>query len=139
MLPEGADVSAALDGGEGLCSKAWTNVLGKLRGCKRWDLAVSCLTWLRTEGLEGNEYHCSAAISACEKGGHWREALGILRGMTVLHGAVPNTFCYSAAMSTCERGGECRKVIDLLSEMRREGVQPNHFCYSAAIRACARA
>ena len=45
----------------------------------------------------------SAAISACEKGKHWKDALRLLQEM--LHRShTPNVESHSAAISACEKG-----------------------------------
>lgn len=144
-LPPGSGpdaVSEVLHGEAPLPPKIWTKVLGILGQRKRWDLSLAVLAHLKSAGQEVNEYHCGAAISACEKCGQWQAALGLLQQMREdAAGPRPNAYCYSAAIGACEKGGEWQKAILLLGGMGqcRDGVEPNHFCYSAAIRACASA
>lgn len=123
-----------------LAPKIWTAVLGILSRCRRWELAVALVQWLRSERVDVNEFHYSAVITACDKAGQWRAALDTLDSMWAVDAvAKPNTFCYSAAISACERGGEWQLALGVFDDMASRGVSPNHFCYSGAIRACARA
>ena len=45
----------------------------------------------------------SAAISPCEKGKHWEEALRLLQEITH-RSLTPTVVSYSAAISACEKG-----------------------------------
>ena len=53
--------------------------------------------------LTSNEISCSAAISACEKGKQWEEALRLLQQL-ICSARIPNEIRYSAAISACENG-----------------------------------
>ena len=53
--------------------------------------------------LAHNVVSHNAAISACEKGQHWEEALLLLQEM--LHRSpAPNMLSHSAAISACKKG-----------------------------------
>ncbi|CAK9101579.1 unnamed protein product [Durusdinium trenchii] len=62
----------------------------------------------------------SAAISACEKGGQWQQALEF----------------YNAAISACEKCGQWQHALKLFEAMPKAKVQPDVISYSAAIGAC---
>ena len=48
---------------------------------------------------------CSAAISACEKGGQWQVALVLFAAMPLAE-ILPDVISYNAAVSACEKGGQ---------------------------------
>ena len=55
----------------------------------------------------------SAAISACEKGKHWEEALRLLQKM--LHRSLtPGAVSHNAAISACEKGRHWEEALGLL-------------------------
>jgi len=87
------------------------------------------------KGIQPNVISYSAAISACEKGGQWQEALKLFREMSE-KGIQPNVISYSAAISACEKGGQWQEALKLFREMSEEGIQPNVISYNAAISAC---
>ncbi|CAE8698399.1 unnamed protein product, partial [Polarella glacialis] len=58
-----------------------TVVLGGLARKRLPDVSVHVLTVMQASRVEVNVYHCSAAISACEKDGQWQLALTLLSMM----------------------------------------------------------
>ena len=50
-----------------------------------------------------NEISYNAAISACEKGKQWEEALRLLQQMTC-RTLTPDEISYNAAINACEKG-----------------------------------
>ncbi|CAE8626802.1 unnamed protein product [Polarella glacialis] len=82
-----------------------------------------------------NEITYSAAISACEKGGQWQQALNLLSLMPEAR-VVPNEITYNAAISACEKGGQWQLALNLLSLMPEAKVVPDEISYNAAISAC---
>jgi pentatricopeptide repeat protein len=77
----------------------------------------------------------SAAISACEKGGQWEQALELLREMDS-RGIQPNEVSYNAAISACEKGDQWEQALKLLREMDSHGIIPDVVSYNTAIKAC---
>ena len=71
----------------------------------------------------------SAAISACEKGQQWEQALRLLREMRRSQMA-PELISYNAAISA---GGE--QASELFMEMRRKMVEPDETSIAAALTA----
>ncbi|CAE8614608.1 unnamed protein product [Polarella glacialis] len=92
---------------------------------------------MQASQVEVNVYHCSAAISACEKDGQWQMALNLLSLMPEAM-VVPNVITYSAVISACEKGGQWQMALNLLSLMPGASVVPNEITYSAAISACSK-
>lgn len=77
------------------------------------------------------------AISACARGGEWREGLRLLREYSDILGKPANVVAYTAAITGCEYAGEWKEAFALLSEMRSVGVEPNERTIAAVIGACA--
>ena len=85
--------------------------------------------------IQPNVISYSAAISACEKGGQWQEALTLFEVMFKAK-VQPNVFSYSAAISACEKGGQWQEALTLFDAMPKAQNQPNVISYNAAISAC---
>eukprot|EP00973_Karenia_brevis_P041471 5737772-Karenia_brevis.AAC.1 len=56
-------------------------------------------------GVTSDVISCSAAISACKKGGQWEHALSLLQKMRKT-GMTCNVISFSAAISACEKGAQ---------------------------------
>ncbi|CAE8742917.1 unnamed protein product, partial [Polarella glacialis] len=82
-----------------------TVVLGGLARKRLPGVSVHVLSVMRASQVEVDVYHCSAAISACEKGGRWQLALNLLSLMPEAR-VVPNVITYNAAISACAKGGQ---------------------------------
>ena len=57
----------------------------------------------------------SAAISACEKGGRWQQALTLFLDMPQAN-INPNVVSYNAAISACQKGGQMEARIDIVCD-----------------------
>ena len=57
----------------------------------------------------------SAAISACEKGQQWEEALRLL-GEMKKKDITPNVITYNTTISACEKGGQWVEALRLFGE-----------------------
>ena len=62
-----------------------------------------------------------AAISACEKGEQWQQALCLLAVMQETD-LVPDVITYSAAISACEKGEQLQQALGLLAVMQQTAV-----------------
>ena len=93
---------------------------------------------MQAHGLERNVISYNAAISACEKGSQWQEALELLAEMQA-QGLEPNVISYSAAISACEKGEQWEKSLFLLTIMPQSILQPCVICYQSAVLACSKA
>jgi pentatricopeptide repeat protein len=76
----------------------------------------------------------NAAISACETGEQWQQALGLL-AMLQQSGLVPDVITYTAALTACERGEQRQQALGLLNVMQQSGLRSNVITYNAAIMA----
>jgi len=88
-------------------------------------------------GPDAVAYRC--AISACARGGAWREGIRLLQECKDVTGTPANTVAYTAAITGCEYAGEWKEAFFLLDKMRKMGVEPNELTMGAVIGACATA
>ena len=86
----------------------------------------------------------NAAISACERAGHWQDAVRLLDSMIHPTSAVqPSTVSLNAAISACEKAGEWRQAIRLLESFGGDAqggaaaVRRDAASYTAALSAIA--
>jgi len=79
------------------------------------------------------------AISACARGGAWKEGIQLLQDFQNVTGEAPDVVAYTAAITGCEYAGEWRRAFTLLDTMRKNEIQPNHVTMAAVIGACATA
>eukprot|EP00415_Alexandrium_ostenfeldii_P004959 UN4959 len=77
---------------------------------------------------------CSAAMSACEKGGQWQAALAVLRTMPHLR-INPNVISCNAAVSACAKGDRWQMALHLFRSMVGVGLSPDAVTYSAVLDA----
>ncbi|CAE7710897.1 unnamed protein product [Symbiodinium sp. CCMP2456] len=77
----------------------------------------------------------NAAITACEKGQQWMQALAVLDALTAVR--VPaDTVSYSGAISACEKCRQWERALALLGQLQRCQLVPDTIACSAAISAC---
>jgi pentatricopeptide repeat protein len=79
------------------------------------------------------------AISACARGGKWKEGIRLLEDFHNATGQAPDVMAFTAAITGCEYAGEWRKAFGLLDTMRKHGVEPNEVTMAAVMGACATA
>ena len=79
------------------------------------------------------------AISACARGGQWKEGIRLLDEFKNVTGTAADVVAYTAAITGCEYAGEWREAFLLLDQMRQHGVQANEVTMAAVIGACATA
>ena len=79
------------------------------------------------------------AISACARGGAWKEGIHLLEDFAASTGQPPDVMAFTAAITGCEYAGEWKHAFKLLDKMRKSGVDPNEVTMAAVIGACAAA
>ena len=62
----------------------------------------------------------SAAISACENGVQWEQALSLLHKMRAA-GTTANVVSHSAATAGCDEGDQCQQALTVFPKMRDGG------------------
>ena len=109
-------------------------------GCRARD-TKSRATKLYPEHLTASEqFQCchlsfGVAISACEKGGQWEQALRFGEELRE-SGMTANMISFSAAISACEKGWQWQQALALPHKMREAGMSANVISFSAVISAC---
>jgi pentatricopeptide repeat domain-containing protein 1 len=73
---------------------------------------LKSLETIEKRGLEPDNITYSSAISACEKGGQWQQALALLDQMPE-KGVTANVITCNAAISACEKGGKWRQESEV--------------------------
>lgn len=79
------------------------------------------------------------AISACARGGAWKDGINLLEDFEAVTGQPPDVIAFTAAITGCEYAGEWKRAFSLLDAMHRSGVEPNEVTMAAVIGACATA
>lgn len=79
------------------------------------------------------------AISACARGGAWKEGIRLLQTFEQETGVAPDVVAYTSAITGCEYAGKWKEAFHLLDRMRKAGVEPNEVTMAAVIGACAKA
>lgn len=79
------------------------------------------------------------AISACARGGAWKEGIRLLEEYKAENKVFEDVVAYTAAITGCEYAGQWKEALVLLEKMRKDGVQPNEVTIAAVIGACATA
>ncbi|CAE7838544.1 EMB2654 [Symbiodinium sp. CCMP2592] len=77
----------------------------------------------------------NAAITACEKGQQWVQALAVLDALMAV-GVPADTVSFSGAISACEKCRQWERALALLGQLQRYHLVPDTIACSAAISAC---
>jgi pentatricopeptide repeat protein len=77
------------------------------------EILLDCME--AKNGAKPDLLSINAAISACEKGGLWLEALELLEYMKACD-MEPNLLSLNAAIIACEKGGQRQRAQDLLEQ-----------------------
>ena len=76
----------------------------------------------------------NAAISVCERGGAWEEALWMLSELRHWH--KPDVISYNACITACQRGAHWGRVLNLFREAVLCGVIPGSIGHGIAVASC---
>eukprot|EP00435_Cladocopium_sp_Y103_P068369 s205_g31.t1 len=116
--------------------KLATWMLSKLARAGRPLAALELLDVLQGQRLQLNVYHSSSALTACEKGGLWREGATLVEDMQQKVVA-PNQLSFGATISACEKLGLWVQALDVVRYMNKfTGILPDAISFSALISAC---
>lgn len=99
-----------------------------------WDAALQVLEEM-TETPDLFMYR--SAISACETGGDWENAIYLL-GQIEQHGYNLTTSVVTSAISACAASGRSAEVIQLLDQMEAKQIPCNVWTFNAALSSCAK-
>eukprot|EP00980_Cylindrotheca_fusiformis_P000079 scaffold19_cov114-Cylindrotheca_fusiformis.AAC.26 len=77
------------------------------------------------------------AISACARGGAWREGVRLLADYRNVTGEEADVVAYTSAITGCEYAGKWKEAFYVLDKMRKNGVEPNEVTMAAVLGACA--
>ena len=75
------------------------------------------------------------AISACARGGAWKDGLRLLEEYKVT-GRPDDVAVFTAAVRGCELAGEYQTAFLLVERMRQLGIEPNEMTFAAVLGAC---
>jgi pentatricopeptide repeat protein len=93
---------------------------------------------LQSAGVAVNTVTYNTLISACERGGSWREAEQLYRDM-VHTGVAPDTITLNALISVYGRGRQWLAALELFDSLERHpNLTPDAITYNSLIAACAR-
>eukprot|EP00438_Fugacium_kawagutii_P033033 Skav231051 [mRNA] locus=scaffold2842:68085:70664:+ [translate_table: standard] len=109
-----------------------------------WAAACQVLSDMEQRRVAGNEFTCSAAISAFQASSKWQEAVHLLEPTSgIFHHLRPNVVIYNGVLSACDVAGQWQRVLGMLGKMCEKALQPDLFSYAtvalhnAALGACA--
>eukprot|EP00405_Crypthecodinium_cohnii_P051964 CAMPEP_0206594780 /NCGR_PEP_ID=MMETSP0325_2-20121206/42611_1 /ASSEMBLY_ACC=CAM_ASM_000347 /TAXON_ID=2866 /ORGANISM="Crypthecodinium cohnii, Strain Seligo" /LENGTH=548 /DNA_ID=CAMNT_0054105373 /DNA_START=113 /DNA_END=1759 /DNA_ORIENTATION=+ len=115
-----------------------TSLIAACRPSSAWWQSLALLASMQnqTDGqwARPSVVHYSAAMSACEVGGHWKVALSLLASLGE-NALSPNVKCYGAAISSCEKAKRLDRANMLLNDMEKIAVMPDEVIFNAIITA----
>ena len=116
-----------------LTAPNYTVVLSSCAKSKLWKQALALLfESMPTAKVQPNVISYNAAVSACEKGGQWQEAMTLFEAMPKAQ-IQPNVISYNAGISACEKGGQWQEALALFEAMPKAQIQQDVISYSAAV------
>eukprot|EP00913_Durusdinium_trenchii_P012263 g11515.t1 len=111
-------------------SSMWRLALSKLKGFQADLISFNAAISAGEKGLPLSPVISDcAAISACEKGYRWKQALAL---------PCPSTVGWNAAISACEKDGQWAWALEMLQSMSGARFQRDVISYNGAASACER-
>ena len=86
--------------------------------------------------LVPNVISFNAAISSCQRDGHWNEAMNLLETMLSKPSLSPDLVSFNSTMASFQKDGQWEQSLGLLDLMCREQVAPDVISFSSAITSC---
>ncbi|CAE7454238.1 unnamed protein product [Symbiodinium sp. KB8] len=103
-----------------------------------WEAAFRLAEQMAKDGVEQNNFTCSALIKAAEHGRQWALALEMLsRHERQFHS--PDLVMLSSIMCACGVSYQWARTLQLLAELPRRSLRPDIVAYGVVIDACASA
>ncbi|OLP89563.1 Pentatricopeptide repeat-containing protein [Symbiodinium microadriaticum] len=109
-----------------------------------WEAAFRLAEQMAKDGVEQNNFTCSALIKAAEHGRQWALALEMLsRHERQFHSCfrhvLPDLVMLSSIMCACGVSYQWARTLQLLAELPRRSLRPDIVAYGVVIDACASA
>eukprot|EP00434_Breviolum_minutum_P033510 symbB.v1.2.029653.t2/scaffold3275.1/size59885/5 len=111
-----------------------TSTIGACGNSEQWQWALHLLHQSHKQKVEVNAIPYTVAISACEDGGHWLQALALLQEFCLQ--PEQGRMVYNAAASTCEKANQWTWALTILSAMSSKFVEADVVTYNACVAAC---
>eukprot|EP00439_Symbiodinium_sp_Y106_P066930 s153_g10.t13 len=103
-----------------------------------WEAAFRLAEQMVEDGVEQNNFTCSALIKAAEHGRQWALAMEMLsRHERQFHS--PDLVMLSSVMGACGVSYQWARALQLFADLPRRSLRPDIVAYGAAIDACASA
>ncbi|CAJ1450599.1 unnamed protein product [Effrenium voratum] len=99
---------------------------------QKWQAALGLLFDTRTQGVDVLAY--SAAMSACQNGLQWQQALLLFSDLAA-SSASADVRCFTAALDACAQGRQWRRAAALLARMPEARLAPDVVSFNAGLRA----
>ena len=115
----------------------YTMGMSSLARSKFWSDACRLLDQMPKATVQRNIINFNTAISSCEKGNQWQQAIDLFG--SACEETHPDVITYSAVISACEKALRWQQAFSLFFSMAQVKVLPNVISYSAVISSSGKA